>query len=79
MMPRTLLTLLLLSLAAIAPAATVKDREDAVRGDKAKLENDPRWNWNDIDGGFRLALDGEAVPYGPLQAEVHGGLLRVFG
>jgi len=31
------------------------------------------------DGGFRLALDGEAVPYGPLQAEVHGGLLRVFG
>jgi hypothetical protein len=31
------------------------------------------------DGGFRLALDGEALPYGPLQAEVHGGLLRVFG
>lgn len=37
------------------PAATVKDREGAVRGDKARLENDPRWNWNDVDGGFRLA------------------------
>ncbi|MCB1278878.1 Trx7/PDZ domain-containing (seleno)protein [Prosthecobacter sp.] len=36
-------------------AATVKDREGAVRGDKARLENDPRWNWNDIEGGFRLA------------------------
>jgi serine protease Do len=53
MMTRTLLTLL--SLAAFAPAATVKDREGAVRGDKARLENDPRWNWNDVDGGFRLA------------------------
>lgn len=50
---RTLL--MLLSLAALASAATVKDREGAVRGDKARLENDPRWNWNDIDAGFRLA------------------------
>ena len=49
----TLLTFL--SLAAFAPAATVKDREGAVRNDKAKMENDPRWNWNDIDSGFRLA------------------------
>jgi hypothetical protein len=55
MMSRTLLTLLLLSLAVFASAATVKDREGAVRGEKAKMENDPRWNWNDIDGGFRLA------------------------
>ncbi len=47
--------LMLLSLAPYATAATVKDREGAVRGDKARLENDPRWNWNDIDGGFRLA------------------------
>lgn len=48
---------LLLALAAItsAQAATVKDREGAVRGDKARMENDPRWNWNDLDGGFRLA------------------------
>lgn len=55
MKPAFLLTLAFLSLAASVPAATVKDREGAVRGDKARLENDPRWNWNDIDGGFRLA------------------------
>ena len=42
-------------LAVFASAATVKDREGAVRGDKAKMETDPRWNWNDIDGGFRIA------------------------
>ncbi|MBE7497825.1 MAG: PDZ domain-containing protein [Verrucomicrobiaceae bacterium] len=36
-------------------AETVKDREGAVRNDKATLENDPRWNYNDIDAGFRLA------------------------
>lgn len=49
--------LLILALAALtsAQAATVKDREGAVRGDKARMENDPRWNWNDLDGGFRLA------------------------
>ena len=51
----SLLTFLLFFLIAQAPAATVKDREGAVRSDKARLENDPRWNWNDIDGGFRLA------------------------
>lgn len=38
-----------------AHAETVKDREGAVRGEKAKMETDARWNWNDIDGGFRLA------------------------
>ncbi|MDI1311389.1 Trx7/PDZ domain-containing (seleno)protein [Prosthecobacter sp.] len=52
---KTAILFSLLSLAAFAPAATVKDREGAVRGDKARLENDPRWNWNDVDGGFRLA------------------------
>jgi serine protease Do len=36
-------------------AETVKDREGAVRGDKATLEADPRWNYNDVEGGFRLA------------------------
>jgi len=30
-------------------------------------------------GGYHLALDGEALPYGPVQAELHPGLLRVFG
>ncbi len=46
---------ILLALAASVQAETVKDREGAVRGDKAKLENDARWNWNDLDSGFRLA------------------------
>jgi serine protease Do len=50
-----LLPTILLALATAIPAATVKDREGAVRDEKAKLENDTRWNWNDIDGGFRLA------------------------
>ena len=49
------LILLFLALAVLAPAATVKDREGAVRNDKARLEHDPRWNWDDIEGGFRLA------------------------
>ena len=38
-----------------ALAETVKDREGAVRGDKAALESDARWNYNDVDSGFRLA------------------------
>ncbi|MFN0076677.1 MAG: Trx7/PDZ domain-containing (seleno)protein [Prosthecobacter sp.] len=50
-----LLSISLLALATAVSAATVKDREGAVRDEKAKLENDTRWNWNDIDGGFRLA------------------------
>jgi diacylglycerol kinase family enzyme len=29
--------------------------------------------------GFKLALDGEQLPYGAVQAEVHAGLLRVYG
>ncbi|HUR57323.1 MAG TPA: thioredoxin family protein, partial [Opitutaceae bacterium] len=33
-------------------AATVKDREGAVRQDKATMENDARWIYNDIDRGF---------------------------
>ncbi|MDB6117426.1 MAG: hypothetical protein JWO08_1207, partial [Verrucomicrobiaceae bacterium] len=31
--------------------------EGAVRGDKAKLENSARWNYNDVDAGFRLAKE----------------------
>ncbi len=38
-----------------AAAETVKDREGAVRGDKAKLEHDQRWNYNEIETGFALA------------------------
>lgn len=42
-------------LIATSHAESVKDREGAVRNDKATLENDPRWNYNDIDTGFQLA------------------------
>ncbi|MBL9129955.1 MAG: thioredoxin family protein, partial [Verrucomicrobiaceae bacterium] len=52
---KTLPLLSLLSLLSFAAAETVKDREGAVRNDKATLEADPRWNYNDIDAGFRLA------------------------
>jgi serine protease Do len=33
-------------------ADAVKDREGAVRGDKATMENDARWIYNDIQRGF---------------------------
>lgn len=53
-----LLLALLIAFAAFSSSAhdeSVKDREGAVRGEKARMENDIRWNWNDLDGGFRLA------------------------
>lgn len=37
------------------PAETVKDREGAVRKDKAQWESDARWIYNDVDAGFRQA------------------------
>lgn len=42
-------------LAASMQAETVKDREGAVRGDKAKMEGDERWIYNDIERGFAEA------------------------
>ncbi|MEO6245498.1 MAG: Trx7/PDZ domain-containing (seleno)protein [Opitutaceae bacterium] len=39
----------------IIHAAAVKDREGAVRGDKAAMENDARWIYNDVDRGFAEA------------------------
>jgi len=39
----------------LAHAAAVKDREGAVRGDKAAMENDARWIYNDVDRGFAEA------------------------
>ena len=36
-------------------AETVKDREGAVRTDKATMENDPRWMYNDVRSGFAQA------------------------
>jgi hypothetical protein len=45
----------LLGLSSLALAETVKDREGAVRGDKATFEADARWNYNDVESGFKLA------------------------
>lgn len=36
-------------------AEAVKDREGAVRGDKAAMENDARWIYNDVQHGFEVA------------------------
>ena len=36
-------------------AETVKDREGAVRADKARMEADKRWAYNDIESGFKQA------------------------
>ena len=38
-----------------ASAEAVKDREGAVRGDRAKMENDERWIYNDLQRGFSEA------------------------
>lgn len=42
-------------LAASVSAETVKDREGAVRNDKAAMENDARWVYNDVPRGFAEA------------------------
>jgi serine protease Do len=52
---RLLVPLLQIALLTFVPAETVKDREGAVRVDKAKLEHDARWNYNEIESGFKLA------------------------
>ncbi|MBI1840536.1 MAG: PDZ domain-containing protein [Verrucomicrobia bacterium] len=51
---RILAGALLLS-SVLARAETVKDREGAVRKDRAAMENDARWIYNDIDRGFAQA------------------------
>jgi hypothetical protein len=53
-MKSTLLATALL-LASFAHADSVKDREGAVRADKARMENDQRWAYNDIESGFKQA------------------------
>jgi len=55
-LPSSLLLSLTISLlASTSFAATVKDRESAVRQDKATMENDARWAYNDVQRGFAEA------------------------
>ncbi len=42
-------------IAATATAETVKDREAAVRADKARMESQARWLFNDLESGFAEA------------------------
>lgn len=56
MKPAALLSVLGLALAAgRSPADTVKDRKGAVLSDRAALEDDPRWIYNDWQKGFAEA------------------------
>lgn len=53
---------LLAVLSISAFSETVKDREAAVRGDKAAMENDARWIYNDFKKGFQRAeLEGKPL------------------
>jgi serine protease Do len=51
--PRLLLSLIVAC--TVAQGETVKDREGAVRKDRATMENDGRWMYNDIESGFAAA------------------------
>jgi serine protease Do len=51
-LPFLAVTSLLLTMSSELPAETVKDREGAVRKDKATMENDARWIYNDVQRGF---------------------------
>ncbi|MGB8167181.1 MAG: Trx7/PDZ domain-containing (seleno)protein [Chthoniobacteraceae bacterium] len=53
--PRILVPLLLAALSWPALAETVKDREGAVRNDRATMEKDARWIYNDWARGFAEA------------------------
>lgn len=50
--PLLVVTALSLVAASYTRAQAVKDREGAVRNDKATMENDARWNYNDLDRAF---------------------------
>lgn len=52
---RSLTLALSLALAQSALAEAVKDREGAVRNDRAKMKNDARWIYNDVEQGFTEA------------------------
>jgi serine protease Do len=52
----------LLAVAVGLRAEAVKDREGAVRKDRATWENDDRWIYNDLDRGFAEAkLSGKPL------------------
>jgi serine protease Do len=50
--PRPLLIAIAISCSLNVSAETVKDREGAVRKDRATMEDDPRWIYNDYQRGF---------------------------
>jgi hypothetical protein len=50
-----LLSLVLFAFVSTSLAETVKDREGAVRKDRATMENDARWIYNDFERGFAEA------------------------
>ena len=50
-----IISIVLLATSSLLHAETVKDREGAVRADRAQMENDGRWIYNDIDRGFAEA------------------------
>jgi hypothetical protein len=52
---RLLIGLVLVCSAATMRGAAVKDREGAVRQDRAAMENDARWIYNDFERGFAEA------------------------
>jgi hypothetical protein len=51
----TLLALAFATVVSFSQAETVKDREGAVRQDRATMEEDERWIYNDFERGFREA------------------------
>ena len=53
--PRFLFPLFLAALTTFSFAEAVKDREGAVRNDRATMENDARWIYNDYRAGFAKA------------------------
>lgn len=53
--PPFLSSLLIVTIAASTLAETVKDREGAVRNDRAVMEKDARWIYNDYRAGFAEA------------------------
>jgi hypothetical protein len=55
MRARPLLLTLIAVWATLPRAETVKDREGAVRADRARHREDPRWIYNDVERGFREA------------------------